>query len=185
MTSQPAQLPDHLLAALTEHPQRPVALAAQLGVNLNELADLVGQLRRLGVPLEVSAHGYALRPGTPTPAALRSAGFSGAYRYLPQVASTQDELRRWADDPAAPAPAGAALLAESQLAGRGRRGRVWQSAGGEADPSQPEDVAAGLTFSVLLAPRPLSRLALLPLAAGVALREACLEQLPAAAERRA
>lgn len=180
MTVLPDQWPSDLLTALTERPQLPATLAARLGLHPDALADLAGQLRGLGVPLETSAHGYALRPGTPAPAALRAAGFPGAYRYLPQVASTQDELRRWADDAADPAPAGAALLAESQTAGRGRRGRVWQSAGGEADLSSP--AAAGLTFSVLLAPLQLSRLPLLPLAAGVALRGACLSHLPAAAE---
>ncbi|UWX65695.1 biotin--[acetyl-CoA-carboxylase] ligase [Deinococcus rubellus] len=174
-------MPDQLLAALTECPQLPATLAARLGLHPDKLADLALQLQALGVPLEHLVQGYALRPGTPTPAALRAAGFSGTYRYLPQVTSTQDELRRWADDPADPAPVGAALLAESQLAGRGRRGRVWQTAGGEDDPSSLK-TAAGLTFSVLLAPQHLGRLPLLPLAAGVALREACLECLPAAAE---
>ncbi|WP_237724735.1 biotin--[acetyl-CoA-carboxylase] ligase [Deinococcus alpinitundrae] len=175
MTVLPDQWSTALLAALTERPQLPATLAARLGLHPDNLAELADQLRELGVPLETSVHGHALRPGTPTPAALRAAGFSGAYRYQPQVGSTQDELRRWADDAQAPAPAGAALLAESQTAGRGRRGRVWQAA--QAGPP-----GAGLTFSVLLAPLQLSRLPLLPLAAGVALREACLSYLATAAE---
>ena len=54
------------------------------------------------------------------------------------------------------------LLADEQTAGRGRRGRRWQSAPGE-----------GLTFSLaVLLRRPLRELAALPLVAGVAVARA-------------
>ncbi|MCR4391542.1 MAG: biotin--[acetyl-CoA-carboxylase] ligase [Candidatus Acetothermia bacterium] len=82
--------------------------------------------------------------------------FGRPYRYLGVVGSTQDALRQWAR---AGAPEGAVVLAERQTAGRGRWGRAWVSPGG------------GLYFSVLL--RPVQPLPLLPLAAGVALVDAC------------
>src|SRR5688572_28351244 len=61
-------------------------------------------------------------------------------------------------------PEGTVLLAESQLAGRGRLGRSWQ-----APPR------TGLTMSVLLRPRqvPAPRLGWLPLLTGVAVARAC------------
>ena len=152
-------------------------LAAQLGVGRVTVHTLAHDLLAAGVPLLISRRGYALAPGTPTPAALRRAGFGGPYRYQAQVGSTQDEVRRWADHPHDPAPFGAVVLAESQRAGRGRRGRTWQA----PDEQAPDGRSQGggvLTFSVLLRPTSLSTLPLLPLAAGVALRNACQAFLP-------
>jgi BirA family biotin operon repressor/biotin-[acetyl-CoA-carboxylase] ligase len=58
---------------------------------------------------------------------------------------------------------GTVILAEEQLEGRGTKGRRWYSAGGK-----------GLYFSVIL--RPLSRdMSLLPLAMGLAVRDALIE----------
>lgn len=91
---------------------------------------------------------------------LLNGGFGRPYRHLERAESTQDEVRKLA---AAGAPEGAVVLAEIQEKGRGRRGRAWVSAPGQS-----------LTFSVLLRPEPdFSRLSLLPLAAGLALCEAC------------
>ena len=59
------------------------------------------------------------------------------------------------------APAGTVVVAEEQTAGRGRQGRSWSAPRGR-----------GLTFSVLLRPEP-ADLAMLPLAAAVAVCEAC------------
>ncbi|MCS7239666.1 MAG: biotin--[acetyl-CoA-carboxylase] ligase [Candidatus Bipolaricaulota bacterium] len=84
--------------------------------------------------------------------------FGRHYRYLGVVSSTQDVLREWAG--AAP---GAVVAAEQQTCGRGRLGRRWESPPGN------------LYFSVLLTTEVDS---LLPLRAGVALREAaCVGKL--------
>jgi BirA family biotin operon repressor/biotin-[acetyl-CoA-carboxylase] ligase len=81
------------------------------------------------------------------------------YRYLLSTTSTQDEIRTLEAEGAAE---GSLVIAEAQTAGRGRRGRSWQS--------QP---GAALTFSLLLKPRlaPV-QLPLLSFAVAVALRQA-------------
>jgi len=56
---------------------------------------------------------------------------------------------------------GTVVVAEEQTAGRGTKGRTWHSARG-----------LGLYVSLILRPRPAARLSLLPLAAGLAAREA-------------
>lgn len=74
--------------------------------------------------------------------------------------STQDAVR---DLGCRGAPEGVAVFAETQTAGRGRRGRTWISPAGR-----------GLWFSVLLRPAlPPERLPQIPLAAAVALARAC------------
>ncbi len=150
-----------LLALLTETPQSGEALGARLGLGRVSVHERARILQEQGYPVTVTRRGYALAPGTPSEAVLAPRGALGrAYRYLGTVTSTQDEARRWLHDPQDPAPHGAVVLAERQTAGRGRRGRVWRS--------------GGLTFSVALrTPTALPDLALLPLAAGVALHEAC------------
>ena len=146
-----------LLAALSEAWTPGPRLAARLGVSRQAVARAVRRLARQGYPVERSRRGYRLAPGTPAPAAVRAklrGRFGRPYRYLGTVSSTQDVLRRMAEEGA---PEGTVVLAERQTAGRGRRGRVWASPGG------------GLYFSLLLRPRePLERLPLLPLAAGLA-----------------
>ncbi len=74
---------------------------------------------------------------------------------LPECASTNSELLRRA---AAGAPSGSVVIADRQTAGRGSRGRTWQSSPG-----------ASLTFSLLWRfDTPLNCLAGLSLAVGVA-----------------
>ncbi len=81
-----------------------------------------------------------------------------------QVTSTQDEVRRWFD---AVAPAQPLLLiADRQLRGRGRFGHEWWAA--------PRAVNASLAMRD---PWPAQRLALLPLVAGLALRDAIGDML--------
>ena len=76
---------------------------------------------------------------------------------LRETASTQDELHRLAEEGA---PAGAAVVAESQVAGRGSRGRGWVSAPGglwlsvlwrgQPDVAQLLSIRAGLAVADLL-----------------------------------
>lgn len=77
-----------------------------------------------------------------------------------ETGSTNADLRRLADEGA---PHGTALLADSQTAGRGRLGRVWEAPPGSA-----------VLLSVLLRPSlPVARVPLVCLGAAVATAEAC------------
>ena len=154
-------MPERLLPLLSASPQSGEALAARLGIGRVSVHTLAHALQEQGYPLVVSRRGYALEAGTPAPALMDLGG--RAYRYLGTVGSSQDELRAWAADPLSPAPAGAVVLAERQTAGRGRRGRSWEGTA---------STGRNLTFSLLLPHQSdLTRLPLLPLAAGVALAE--------------
>lgn len=82
---------------------------------------------------------------------------------LRSVAST---FHAAADLAAAGAPEGSAVVAEEQTAGRGRQGRSWSSPCG-----------AGLWLTVIV-DVPLSERSLLPLAAGLAIREVVQQLLP-------
>lgn len=152
-----------LLSALTDDYVSGSALAERLDVTRAAISKAAHALAEDGYPIEIErAHGYRLRPGSPSSAALAAAltgRYGREYRYVGQAGSTQDELRSWA---LADAPDGAVVLAERQDAGRGRRGRSWTTLPG-----------SGLAFSVLLRPQlPVARLPLLSLAAGVAVVDA-------------
>ncbi len=175
-------MPQRLLSLLTDLPQSGERLGAALGVGRVTVNTLAHKLTEQGVPLVITRGGYALEPGTPAPQLVEPllAGrgeFGRAMRYLGSVDSTQDEVRRWADEPGSPAPHGAVVVAEQQSQGRGRRGRVWDTTHGTLvfsvllrgagdDSSAADDVQTGTLA--------LGRLALLPLAAGVALYDACV-----------
>ncbi len=150
------------LAQLTEVPQPAEELSAALGIRAGTVQQLAEVAQAQGAALRVTAAGYALAPGTPAPKLLPLRGHWGqAARYYGELSSTQDVLRAWADDPANPAPGGAVVVAERQTAGRGRRGRPWQTGSGN------------LVFSVLLQGLlDMAALPTLPLAAGVALQRA-------------
>ncbi|GGR28602.1 biotin--[acetyl-CoA-carboxylase] ligase [Deinococcus ruber] len=148
-------MPARLFPLLQSVPQSGDELAARLGIGRVRLHGLAHALQEQGFPVLVSRRGYALEPGTPAPHLLNLNG--RAYRYLGTTSSTQDDLRSWATDADSAAPAGAVVLAERQTAGRGRRGRVWETGG------------HNLTFSMLLPRLELSSLSVVPLAAGVAL----------------
>jgi len=93
---------------------------------------------------------------------LRKSRFVSRLIVLESTDSTNDEMRRLA---AAGAPAGTAVVANRQTAGRGRRGRSWHSASG-----------LGLYVSVLLRPRQeVRQLTRWTMAAAVAACEACRE----------
>lgn len=82
-----------------------------------------------------------------------------------EIGSTNDRARELLDEAA---PDGVAVLAERQTAGRGRRGRIWQSPAG-----------VNLTVSVGIRPRlPAERAGLLGIAAALAVRQACSVNLP-------
>lgn len=92
-------------------------------------------------------------------AALTGTVFAGKFHFSPVTDSTNSDAVEAAR---AGAPHGSVYFADEQLAGRGRGGNAWHSAGGE-----------GLYVSVLLRPQlPLARLPLLPLAAGLAVADA-------------
>ena len=91
-----------------------------------------------------------------TPPALQGAGALGRPRvHLRETGSTNDHARALAE---AGAPHGTLVTADAQSAGRGRQGRTWSAPGGHA-----------LLFSLVLRGAP----PLLPLAAAVAVAEAC------------
>ena len=126
-------------------------LAAQLGVSRVSVWKAVQKLKRGGYPLESGANGYRLEADAPL-------GIAGV-TYLGSVGSTMDEARALAR---AGAPEFSAVLSERQTAGRGRRGRNWQSPAG-----------SGLYLSLVLHPNlPLSSLGLLPLLVGACLQRA-------------
>jgi BirA family transcriptional regulator, biotin operon repressor / biotin---[acetyl-CoA-carboxylase] ligase len=119
-------------------------LAARAGVTRPAVWKAVQRLKQNGYALESSDAGYRFEPDAPLmPQVL----------YRGSVGSTMDEVRSLAR---AGAPEFTTVLAERQTAGRGRRGRQWQSPAG-----------AGLYFTMLLRPGvPLAQLALLPLLIG-------------------
>jgi BirA family biotin operon repressor/biotin-[acetyl-CoA-carboxylase] ligase len=73
------------------------------------------------------------------------------YRYFPQIGSTNDEASAWAQ---AGASAGSVVLADEQVAGRGRRGRQWVAAPGAA-------LLLSMVLRPVLAPEALPRVMLL------------------------
>jgi BirA family biotin operon repressor/biotin-[acetyl-CoA-carboxylase] ligase len=75
-----------------------------------------------------------------------------------RIGSTNDVARALAE---AGAPAGTAVLAEEQVAGRGRSGRAWSSPPG-----------LGVWLSMVLRPEPLENPGLLPILVGLAAAEA-------------
>lgn len=101
-----------------------------------------------------------------------SGALGGPLVHLDKIGSTNDRARELA---LAGAPGGTVVVAEQQTAGRGRQGRAWTAPRGRA-----------LTLSVLVrdeGENPLARrLPLLPLAAGVAVCEACEAVAPVACE---
>jgi BirA family transcriptional regulator, biotin operon repressor / biotin---[acetyl-CoA-carboxylase] ligase len=103
---------------------------------------------------------------------LETAWLGRSYRALEEVASTNDEAGRLADEGA---PHGTVVLAERQTRGRGRLGRSWLSEAGES-----------LTFSTILRPALApSSAPLLGLAAAVGLREGIAPALPGGPEAHA
>lgn len=89
---------------------------------------------------------------------------SRSFRFYPQVDSTNDLAQQWLIEGA---PAGAVVIADEQLAGRGRKGRLWHT---------PPGVA--IAMSVILYPDP-TAIGQVTMIGAVAIAEA-LEALGAA-----
>lgn len=95
---------------------------------------------------------------------LKTHNFGRQLRLLESVPSTQDELRKWAEQGA---PEGALVIAEQQTSGRGRMGRAWVSPAGK-----------GVWMSLLLRPQlPLTQVPQLTLLAAVALSRAIAQHV--------
>lgn len=113
--------------------------------------------RLSGRPSRLSLHGLLPR--------LTTAKFGRNLKLLGEVGSTQDELRKLADEGA---PEGTLVIAERQTKGRGRMGRSWLSPAGK-----------GIWMSLLLRPRvPLQLTPQLTLLAAVALSRAITRVVP-------
>ncbi len=104
-------------------------------------------------------------------AALAGTVFAGKLHCAATTGSTNDDAKTAAQSAA---PHGSVYFADEQTAGRGRGDHAWHSAAGQ-----------GLYVSVLLRPEiPISRLTLLPLAAGLAAVEAIHQVARLAADLR-
>jgi BirA family biotin operon repressor/biotin-[acetyl-CoA-carboxylase] ligase len=123
-------------------------IEAATGVGNSRAFDLIALLTRLGAPIETHPIlGYRLTdvPGPMLAAEiffeLETSWCGRDLQVEDTVSSTNDTARQRALDGA---PEGAVVVAETQTAGRGRRGRLWwQSPRGE-----------GLLFSLILRPPP-------------------------------
>ena len=166
-------IPSHrtqMLAALAESPGTLISSAAlteRLGITRQAISKIADGLRLEGIPLtSVPQKGYRLE-GEPDPE-----GFSPAWAewllrdlplghpllFFPLVDSTQTPLKDLARQGA---PQGAVAVAQRQDAGRGRRGRGWES-----------PIGGGLYFSVLLRPSLLpGQVQLVSFAAALAVQE--------------
>lgn len=155
---------EKLIRVLQQGPERGVALARRFGLTRAAVSKRIRSLRAQGIEIvNDPVCGYRIDP------ALRLLDVAAIHSALPaehaelpielfwSIDSTQAELLR-----RSPAPAGCVLVAESQRAGRGRRGRAWCS-----------PLAAHLYLSLAWSlPLPLSRLGGLPLVLGAALVDA-------------
>ena len=147
-------------------------IADEIGTSRSEVWRLIQQLRGLGV--DVAGHaatGYRLRavPDLLLPDILsplvKGTVFANDIHHYYKIASTNTEAMQAG---AAGAPEGSVILAEEQLAGRGRGANTWHSAR-----------SSGIYCSVLLRPElPPSEVLIFSLAAGLAVRTAVLELAP-------
>ena len=158
---------DAVLAALAAQPGERVsggAIARDLGCSRAAVHRHVEALRAEGLPIEATRAGYVLDPSADPviPAVvmpLLPAPLAGPVTWTAEIGSTNDEAARLAR---AGAPEGTVIGSDHQTAGRGRRGRSWVDAPGEA-----------LMYTVILRPRvsPINA-GMLPLVIAVGLADA-------------
>jgi BirA family biotin operon repressor/biotin-[acetyl-CoA-carboxylase] ligase len=137
---------ERVLAALVEAGPGGLSgpdLARRLGCARASVHRHVAALRRTGLPVEAAGAGYRLGPGwDPVVPALLAPRLEppilGPVRWRAETGSTNDDVVREAR---AGAHEGLVIGADHQRAGRGRRGRAWEAAPGDA-----------LLVSVLLRP---------------------------------
>jgi BirA family biotin operon repressor/biotin-[acetyl-CoA-carboxylase] ligase len=129
----------------SEGPVSGQALSQQLGIGRNAVWKHVEALRAMGYRIEgKTRRGYRLLsiPEAPLPFeithGLATHRLGRSVIFLPVAGSTNDVIRDLAKQGA---PEGFLAVADSQLAGRGRRGHMWESPAG-----------GGLWVSVLLRP---------------------------------
>lgn len=147
-------------------------IADEIGISRSEVWRLIQQLRGLGV--DVAGHpatGYRLRavPDLLLPEVLaplvQGTIFANEIHHYYKIGSTNTEAMSAG---AAGAAEGTVILAEEQLAGRGRGANTWYSAR-----------SSGIYCSVLLRPEmPPSEVLLFSLAAGLAVKAAVIELAP-------
>lgn len=138
---------EQVLAALAARPGERVsggALARRLGCSRAAVHRHVDALRDAGFPIEATRAGYVLDPAADpvVPSAvmpLLSGPLAGPVTWTPEIGSTNDDAAARARGGAVE---GTVVGSDHQTAGRGRRGRAWVDAPGEA-----------LMYSVVLRPR--------------------------------
>ncbi len=145
-TPEPHATSVRVAVALRDGPCSGEALATRLGVSRAAVHKAVDVLRGLGFPVEArSGQGYALGPApdllcpeSVVPRLHAEALGQPGYVFLPDTDSTNSVASERAR---AGAPEGLVVVANSQRAGRGRRGRTFVSPAG-----------TGLYFSAVLRP---------------------------------
>ena len=144
-------------------------LAKSFGITRAAIWKYIRKLRQKGYHISSSPRlGYRLEqaPDLLTPEEIQTdlatKIFGHSIHYLEEVASTQDEARRLAESGAAE---GTLVVAEAQVAGRGRRGRHWIS-----------PPRTGIYLSLILRPHlePFN-IAQIPIVAGVGVCESIAE----------
>ena len=158
---------DAVLAALAAKAGERVsggAIARDLGCSRAAVHRHVEALRAEGMPIEATRAGYVLDPAADPviPAAVMprlTSPLAGPVTWTPEIGSTNDDAAQLARDGA---PEGTVIGSDHQTAGRGRRGRAWVDAPGEA-----------LMYTVILRPRvsPIDA-GMLPLVIAVGLADA-------------
>ena len=172
---------DALLTLLSENPMIVISgerIAREIGVTRSSVWRWTQKLRALGVAVKGHARtGYQIEsmPDVLSPSLLRrqlhQSIFGKHIHHYFKAGSTNSialELGRSGE------PHGTVVIAEEQTAGRGRSGRSWHS-----------EKTAGIYLSVLLRPAisPLSA-PIIPLLAGLAVRDAILEEIDIAPDLR-